>query len=168
MILSTLSLNQLHSRLMTNSCAGITGICTQSPVKSGCVLSLTSGTFSLLCTWLLLLISSALLFTPQEAFWQLLFGIPNVSNAHYCALLQYKQAFFSFTSGTSKGTSSPLFLRISATIRRVLSLGMTFSSCIFVQTASAFRESFVSSEIIRFFDVTQPREGVSAHIGFSL
>lgn len=59
----------------------------------------------------------------------------------------YKQALFSFTSGTSKGTSSPLFLRISATIRRVLSLGMMFSSCIFVHTASAFRELFVSSEI---------------------
>lgn len=79
----------------------------------------------------------------------------------------YKQAVFSFTSGTSKGTSSPLFRRISATIRRVLSLGMTFSSCIFVQTASAFFESFVSSEIIRLFDVIQPREGVSAHISFS-
>lgn len=108
---------------------------------------------------LLLLISSALLFSPRDPSWQLLFGIANVSNVHYWALLQ--TSTFSFTSGTSKGTSSPLLLRISATIRRVLSLGMTFSSCIFVHTASALRESLVSSEIKRFFfffflAVTQP------------
>ncbi len=52
----------------------------------------------------------------------------------------------SFTSGTSKGTSLSLFLRISASKRRVLSLGAKFSSCIFIQVASAFRQSLVSSD----------------------
>lgn len=51
-----------------------------------------------------------------------------------------------FTSGSSKGTSWPLLFRISASKRRVLSLGMTFSSCIFVHMASAFCQLFVFSE----------------------
>lgn len=50
-----------------------------------------------------------------------------------------------FTSGTSKGTSWPLLLRMSASRCRVLSLGMMFSSCIFVHASSAFCQLFVSS-----------------------
>lgn len=94
-------------------------------------------------TWVLPSTLLALLFyTPQEPPGN--YSLEKQISLTSISAYYYRPALF--TSGTSKGTSSPLFLRISATIRRVLSLGMTFSSCIFVHTASAFFESFISSE----------------------
>lgn len=80
------------------------------------------------------------LYHPSGTFWQVFFWILYLPNEHYW------NAHIFFTSGTSKGTSWLLFLSMSASIRRVLSLGMMFSSCIFVHVASAFCQSFVSSE----------------------
>ena len=77
---------------------------------------------------------------PAGASWQLFFWIEHLSNERHWDVL------FFFTSGMSKGTSWPLFFSMSASIRRVLSLGTTFSSCIFVHTTSAFFQSFVSSD----------------------
>lgn len=67
----------------------------------------------------------------------------------------------SFTSGTSKGTSWLLFLRISASKRSVLSLGAKFSSCIFIQVASALRQSLVSSDKKKRCHNAHPLFGIS-------
>lgn len=74
----------------------------------------------------------------------IIFLITDLPTEHYWDF--HFIASWDFTSGTSKGTSWPLLFRMSASKRRVLSLGMTFSSCIFVHMASAFCQLLVSSE----------------------